>query len=114
VACEVLCFVLAFPIGIVLRFADDFCPMFTRVLAVAVNIFNSHQRESPIYVASRWIRTRLHDNDRAVADVHLDTVIADHEANRKAEGIAQPFCGFGYVRIRNLWNDSAGRNRAIL
>ena len=81
VATKVLSVVLAFAVGLVLRLGEDEGSILPRALTVPLGIFDPDLND--VRVVRRGLA--FSDSEAAVAGFHLDAVIGDAQADRKAE-----------------------------
>ena len=81
VSVKVLGIVLSFPIGMILRFAQDDSPVLPCACTVANSIFDTHLN------ALRMIRRHIPfaDREAALSRFHLYAVIGNTQTNAKAE-----------------------------
>jgi hypothetical protein len=109
VAGEVFDVVLPFSVRIVRRLANDVRATLTRVLTVAMNVFDANH-----YVSARCTASaRFHQNNSSVPDVELCPVAPHSDSQRKAEHVTKPFHSLFHVRIHKLGNYGASGDGSI-
>ena len=109
VAIKVLNVVLAFAIGLVLRFRQDNGAVLPGALAMAPGIFNANLNDMGVVGHD----IAFSDGDAAIAGFHLDAVIGDAQTDGKPKSLREPIGGRGWIRIKQNWNYDAGRHRSV-
>lgn len=108
-AVEVLNIVLALPIGMFCRFAQDGGPVPPCAFAVCNSIFDAHL--NALRMVGR--HTSFADRDAALPRFHLDPVIGNTETDGEAKSPRQPIGCRAGIRISEHRNYGARRHRAV-
>ena len=106
---KVLSVILAFSIGLVLRFSQDDGTVLSRTLAVTLSIFDANLNDVRII----GYNLAFGDGEAAVAGLHLDAVIGDAKTDSEAKSFRQPIGGGVGVGINENRNHNAGWDRSV-
>jgi hypothetical protein len=107
---EILDVVLPLPVGVVPGLTQDLSTASPDVLAVSVEVLNSHQHGG----SQPDLPGSLDQDDRTpVADVELCAVVPDSDPQCETEGLAQPLNGRANIGVRQLRDDDAAGDGLI-
>jgi hypothetical protein len=103
VTVKILRVVLAFAVGMILRFSQDNGAVLPRSLAVTLGIFNANLNGVRVVGCHR----AFGDSKAAIASSHLYAVIGDAKTDSEAKSFCQPIGGYAGVWINEHGNHGA-------
>jgi hypothetical protein len=109
VTVKILGVVLAFAVGMILRFTQDNSAVLLRALAVTLGIFNADL--NVLRVVGGYFA--FGDGEAAIASLHLYAVIGDAKTNSEAKSFCQPIGSYAWVRVNQHRNHGARRHGPV-